>query len=164
LTGQRAQTTLAAIQAGGDATTVATAGENMKRRILLVEDDDLNRDMLSRRLALENYDVIEAVDGLEALALARSESPDLILMDVNLPRMDGWQATRQLKDDETTRATPIVMLTAHAMKGDDQRCLDAGCDAYQTKPIDWAQLMSCLETLLNRKGPVDGIPFAAGCR
>ena len=136
----------------------------MKHKILLVEDDEMNRDMLSRRLKLEDYDVVEAVDGLAGVALARSESPDLILMDISLPELDGWQATRRLKGDDTTRSIPVVILTAHAMMGDKQRCFEAGCDGYETKPIDWPRLMSCMETLLNRKGSADGICVPAGCR
>src|SRR5262245_13396595 len=139
--------------------------QTMTYKILLVEDDEMNRDMLSRRLTLDDYDVVQAGDGLTALTLAHTEAPDLILMDINLPELDGWQATRQLKSNEATRSITIIVLTAHAMKGDEQRCLDAGCDAYETKPIEWARLTSTMQTLLNNKGSIDGIPvgLVAGC-
>jgi CheY-like chemotaxis protein len=126
------------------------------KKILLVEDDEMNRDMLSRRLRLEDYDVIEAGDGLFALEQARSEMPDLILMDISLPGLDGWEATRRLKADEATRGIPVIALTAHAMPADRQRCFDAGCDGYETKPIDWERLTLCLDNSLNKKGPADG--------
>jgi CheY-like chemotaxis protein len=135
----------------------------MTHKILIVEDDDMNRDMLCRRLQLEDYEVIEAADGLAALALARSELPDLILMDVSLPKMDGCQATRHLKGEEITRGIPVIMLTAHAMESDRQRCFEAGCDAYETKPVDWGRLMSSMEAQLNNKGSTDGIRVGAGC-
>jgi two-component system cell cycle response regulator DivK len=125
----------------------------MSAKILVVEDDELNRDMLSRRLELENLQVFQAADGLEGIALARSESPDLILMDISLPELDGWQATQRLKADSKTRDIPVIALTAHAMTGDAQRFLDAGCDAYETKPIDWPRLMSAIDALLGVKDP-----------
>lgn len=138
----------------------------MAQKILLVEDDDMNRDMLSRRLSLEEYDVVEAADGLVALELARSECPDLILMDMSLPNLDGCEATRRLKSNDATRDIPIIMLTAHAMAGDRQRCFEAGCDAYETKPVDWGRLMSSMETQLNKKGTADGssVRVSVGCR
>ncbi len=122
----------------------------MKHKVLIVEDDEMNRDMLSRRLELEHYDVVQAVNGLEGISLARSETPDLILMDISLPELDGWQATRRLKGDEATRLIPVVALTAHAMTGDGERFFAAGCDAYETKPIDWQRLMTTMATLLDK--------------
>jgi CheY-like chemotaxis protein len=127
----------------------------MSPKILLVEDDETNRDVLSRVLIMDGYFVLEAVNGLEAIAIACSEAPDLILMDVSLPELDGWQATKRLKSDPTTQHIPIIVLTAHAMHGDKQRSFEAGCDAYETKPIDWPRLLTAMETLLNR-GSEDG--------
>ena len=130
----------------------ANTGENfMNPKILLVEDDEMNRDMLSRRLELENYAVVQAVNGLEAIAQARAEVPDLILMDISLPELDGWEATRRLKADAATRAIPVIALTAHAMTGDGARFFEAGCEAYETKPIDWQRLMTAMTTLLNKR-------------
>ena len=120
----------------------------MNSKILLVEDDEMNRDMLSRRLELEGYRVVQAVNGLEGIDLARTEAPSLILMDMSLPELDGWQATRRLKDDAATRAIPVVALTAHAMCGDAQKVFQAGCDAYETKPVDWQRLMATMTALL----------------
>jgi CheY-like chemotaxis protein len=125
----------------------------MTSKILLVEDDEMNRDMLSRRLELEDYVVVQAVNGLQGIALARSEAPDLILMDISLPELDGWQATRRLKGDQSTRPIPVIALTAHAMTGDAQRFFEAGCDAYETKPIDWQRLMTAMTTLLDKRRP-----------
>ncbi len=117
-------------------------------RILLVEDNELNRDMLSRRLSRRGHRVVEATDGEAALALAASERPDLILMDMSLPVVDGWEATRRLKDAPETRAIPIIALTAHAMSGDRDKALDAGCDDYDTKPIELPRLLEKIEALL----------------
>jgi CheY-like chemotaxis protein len=117
-------------------------------KILLVEDNEMNRDMLSRRLVRKGYDVIMAVDGQQGVDMARSESPDLVLMDMSLPVMDGWEASRMLKGDEATRAIPIIALTAHAMAEDRQSALDAGCDDYDTKPVDLKRLLSKIEALL----------------
>ena len=117
-------------------------------RILLVEDNEMNRDMLARRLARKGYEVSVAVDGEEGVALARASLPDLILMDMSLPVLDGWEATRRLKADPATRATPVIALTAHAMTGDRERALEAGCDDYDTKPIDFPGLLAKIETLL----------------
>src|SRR5919109_2334586 len=103
-------------------------------RILLVEDNEMNRDMLSRRLARREYEVLVAVDGGEGVMMAGSEAPDLILMDMSLPVMDGWEATRQIKAALETNAIPVIALTAHAMAGDEERALAAGCGAYETKP------------------------------
>ncbi len=117
-------------------------------KILLVEDNEMNRDMLSRRLGRKGYDVVIAVDGQEGVDRARSEAPDLILMDMSLPVKDGWTATRELKDDPSTAATPIIALTAHAMSGDRERALEAGCDDYDTKPIELPRLLEKIKTLL----------------
>ena len=118
-------------------------------RILLVEDQEMNRDMLSRRLKKRGYEVSIAVDGAEGVDKARSESPDLILMDMSLPVMDGWEATRTLKADEATRSIPVVALTAHAMSTDREKALAAGCDAYETKPVELPRLIETMEKLLS---------------
>ena len=117
-------------------------------RILLVEDQEMNRDMLSRRLKKRGYEVSIAVDGAEGVDKARSEFPDLILMDMSLPVMDGWEATRTLKADEATRSIPVVALTAHAMSTDREKALAAGCDAYETKPVELPRLIETMEKLL----------------
>lgn len=122
-------------------------------KILLVEDDEMSRDMLSRRLARQGYQVVIAVDARQGLAMARSESPDLILMDLNLPGRDGWQATRQLKAASQTQTIPIIALTAHTMAGDPQIALDAGFDDYDTKPIDFPRLLEKIATALGKKLP-----------
>ena len=110
--------------------------------ILLIEDNEMNRDMLSRRLRRKGFDLISAEDGITGIELARSEKPDLILTDISLPVMDGLQATRQLKADTNTDAIPIIALTAHAMSGDREKCLAAGCDDYATKPVEFPELLS----------------------
>lgn len=117
-------------------------------KILLVEDQEMNRDMLSRRLTKRGYDVAIAVDGAEGLAMAGSETPDLILMDMSLPVMDGWEATRRIKADEATRHIPVVALTAHAMSTDREKALEAGCDGYETKPVELPKLLQTIEDLL----------------
>jgi len=117
-------------------------------KILLVEDQEMNRDMLSRRLRKRGYEVVIAVDGAEGVDKAGSEAPDLILMDMSLPVMDGWEATRKLKADQATRAIPVVALTAHAMSTDREKALDAGCDAYETKPVELPRLLETMEKLL----------------
>ena len=119
-------------------------------KILLVEDNEMNRDMLSRRLARKNYDVVMAMDGLEAVTKAQSERPDLILMDISLPVIDGREATRRIRAEAETQSIPIIALTAHAMSGDRDLALEAGCDDYETKPIDLPRLMEKIEALLNR--------------
>ena len=120
-------------------------------KILLVEDNEMNRDMLSRRLQRKGYELLIAVDGAEGVAVARLNKPDLILMDMSLPVIDGWEATRQLKGDADTRSIPIIALTAHAMSGDREKALEAGCDDYDTKPIEFARLLGKIETLLGSK-------------
>jgi len=117
-------------------------------RILLVEDNETNRDMLSRRLQRRGYDVLLAVDGQEGVSMAQSERPDLVLMDMSLPVLDGWEATRRLKGDAETKAIPVIALTAHAMRGDREEALAAGCDDYDTKPVDFVRLLGKIETLL----------------
>ena len=117
-------------------------------KILLVEDNETNRDMLSRRLMRRGYDVILAVDGESGLTLAASEAPNLILMDMNLPTLDGWEATRRLKAATATQSIPVIALTAHAMSSDRDKALEAGCDDYDTKPIELPRLLEKIETLL----------------
>ena len=119
-------------------------------KILLVEDNEMNRDMLSRRLLRKGYEVVMAVDGGQAVAMAQSEKPDLILMDMSLPVIDGWEATRRVKATETSSRIPIIALTAHAMSGDRERALDAGCDDYDTKPIEMPRLLEKIDALLAR--------------
>ena len=109
-------------------------------KILLVEDNEMNRDMLGRRLQRRGYEVVFANDGQQALDRARSEAPDLILMDLSLPVMDGWEATRQIKADPNTAGIPVIALTAHAMEQDEKKALEAGCDEFETKPVDFARL------------------------
>jgi two-component system cell cycle response regulator DivK len=121
----------------------------MMSRILLVEDNEMNRDMLSRRLERKAYEVIIAIDGQAGVNMASSESPDLILMDLSLPVIDGWEATRQIKANPTTQSIPVIALTAHAMAGDEQKALQAGCDDYDTKPVNFQRLLGKIETLLN---------------
>jgi len=120
-------------------------------KILLVEDNEMNRDMLSRRLERKGYQIVVAVDGAQGVAMAQTETPDLILMDMSLPVMDGWEATRRLKAAPETRAIPVIALTAHAMAGDREKTIEAGCDDYDTKPIDLPRLLGKIETLLQKK-------------
>jgi two-component system, cell cycle response regulator DivK len=117
-------------------------------KILLVEDNEMNINMLSRRLQKRGYGVVTALDGRQGHSLARSESPDLILMDISLPAMDGWELTRLLKSSDATRHIPIIALTAHALVTDREKALEAGCDEYETKPIDFERLSQKIETLL----------------
>jgi two-component system, cell cycle response regulator DivK len=119
-------------------------------KILLVEDNEMNRDMLSRRLLRKGYEVVMAVDGEQAVAMAQSEKPDLILMDMSLPVVDGWEATRRVKAAEASSRIPIIALTAHAMSGDRERALGAGCDDYDTKPIEMPRLLEKIDALLAR--------------
>lgn len=119
-------------------------------KILLVEDNELNRDMLSRRLARKGFEVLCAVDGAVGLDMARTAGPDLILLDMSLPVLDGWEAARQLKEGEATREIPIIALTAHALAGDREKALACGCDDYDTKPIDFARLLGKMQALLAR--------------
>jgi CheY-like chemotaxis protein len=120
-------------------------------KILLVEDNEMNRDMLSRRLVKRGYDVVIAIDGQEGVAKAQSESPDLILMDMSLPVVDGWEATRRIKSDPVTRAIPVIALTAHAMAGDEEKARAAGCDDFDTKPVELPRLLSKLEALVRKR-------------
>ncbi len=120
-------------------------------KILLVEDNEMNRDMLSRRLQKRGYEVVIAVDGQQGVALVHVEAPDLIVMDMSLPVLDGWEATRQMKAAPATRAIPIIALTAHAMAGDRERAQEAGADDFDTKPVELPRLLEKIETLLNRR-------------
>jgi CheY-like chemotaxis protein len=117
-------------------------------KILLVEDNEMNRDMLSRRLERRGYEVIVAVDGEEGVARAKADAPDLVVMDLSLPGIDGWEATRQLKAADETRSIPVLALTAHAMAGDREKALEAGCDDFDTKPVDLPRLVDKIEGLL----------------
>ena len=120
-------------------------------KILLVEDNEMNRDMLSRRLERKAFEVAIAVDGQAGVNMATSESPDLILMDLSLPVIDGWEATRQIKADPATQTIPVIALTAHAMAGDEQKALAAGCDDYDTKPVNFSRLLAKIENLLGAR-------------
>ncbi|MCZ6873487.1 MAG: response regulator [bacterium] len=117
-------------------------------KILLVEDNEMNRDMLSRRLVRRGYQVVIAIDGEQGVRLAQEEAPDLILMDLSLPVLDGWEATRQIKATPSTQAIPIIALTAHAMAGDREKAFDAGCDDYDTKPVEFPRLLGKIQTFL----------------
>ena len=121
-------------------------------KILLVEDNEMNRDMLSRRLERRGYQVVIAEDGASGVTKAKSEMPDLILMDMSLPVMDGWEATRQIKAVPETQHIPIIALTAHAMAGDEEKALAAGCNDYETKPVDLPKLLAKIDALLQSKG------------
>ena len=121
-------------------------------KVLLVEDNEMNRDMLSRRLSRKGFEVILALDGAEALQAALAEAPALILMDMSLPVMDGWEATRRIKAEAATAAIPVIGLTAHAMDGDREKCLAAGCDDYDTKPVDLPRLLEKMHAQLSRVG------------
>jgi two-component system cell cycle response regulator DivK len=120
----------------------------MAAKILLVEDNEMNRDMLSRRLARKGFQVLLAADSQEGVSVARADHPDLILMDISLPVMDGYAATRTLKADPATNAIPIIALTAHAMVGDREKCLEAGCDDHDTKPVELSRLLPKIEAHL----------------
>lgn len=117
-------------------------------KILLVEDNEMNRDMLSRRLERRGYQVVMAFDGEQGVAMAQAEKPDLILMDMSLPIIDGWEATRRVKANEATRHIPIIALTAHAMSDDREKAMQAGCDEYDTKPIDLERLLTKIQSFL----------------
>jgi two-component system cell cycle response regulator DivK len=123
------------------------------KKILLVEDNEMNRDMLSRRLTKRGYAVVMGVDGAEGVAMASSESPDLVLMDMGLPVMDGWTAARHIKSDPATARIPVIALTAETAEGDREKCLAAGCDDYDTKPVDLERLIGKIETLLAGEKP-----------
>jgi two-component system, cell cycle response regulator DivK len=117
-------------------------------KVLIVEDNEMNRDMLSRRLGRKGYEVVMAMDGEEGVRMAHSEKPDIVLMDMSLPVIDGWEATRRLKSDAATQTIPVIALTAHAMSGDREQALAAGCDDYDTKPIELPRLLEKMEALL----------------
>ena len=125
----------------------------MKAKILLVEDNEMNRDMISRRLMRKDFEVVFAFDGQQAIDMAVSEKPDLILMDLSLPVIDGWEATRRIKAVAATAHIPVIALTAHAMAGDREKAIAAGCDDYDTKPIELARLIGKIEALLDRAKP-----------
>ena len=120
-------------------------------KILLIEDNEMNRDMLSRRLQKKGYEVVIATDGEQGVTLAQAEAPAIILMDMSLPVLDGWEATRRLKAAPATRAIPIIALTAHAMSGDREKALEAGCDDFDTKPIEMGRLLEKIEALVAGK-------------
>jgi two-component system cell cycle response regulator DivK len=117
-------------------------------KVLLVEDNEMNRDMLSRRLIRRGFQVVFAMDGQQGVDLARSELPDIILMDMSLPVIDGWEATRRVKADDVTRSVPVIGLTAHAMAGDREKAIEAGCDDYDTKPVELDRLIGKIERLI----------------
>ena len=120
-------------------------------KVLLVEDNEMNRDMLSRRLARQGFEVLMAIDGEQGVQMAKTEMPDLILMDMSLPVLDGWGATRQIKAEASTQSIPLIALTAHAMAGDRDKAIEAGCDDYDTKPIELPRLLDKMDRLLNEK-------------
>ena len=117
-------------------------------KILLVEDNEMNRDMLSRRLQRRGYEVVLALDGQSGVEMTQTEAPDLVLMDMSLPVLDGWEATRRLKADAATRHIPVIALTAHAMSSDREKALEAGCDDYDTKPVELPRLLAKIDALL----------------
>ncbi|MGJ0505961.1 MAG: response regulator [Methylocystis sp.] len=120
-------------------------------KILLVEDNEMNRDMLSRRLKRNGYEVVIAVDGQQGVDMAVSETPDLILMDMSLPVIDGWEATRRVKENDATRGIPVIALTAHAMAGDREKAIEAGCEDYDTKPVEITRLLGKITALLDSR-------------
>jgi CheY-like chemotaxis protein len=122
-------------------------------RLLLIEDNEMNRDMLSRRLAKRGHQVLTAADGGEGLSLASREKPDLVIVDMSLPVLDGWDVARRLKADAGTRRIPVIALTAHVMSGDRERALEAGCDDYDVKPVEFERLLGKIEALLARGTP-----------
>ncbi len=117
-------------------------------KILLVEDNEMNRDMLSRRLRRNGYEVVIAIDGQQGVEMAAAESPDLILMDMSLPVIDGWEAARRVRENEATRKIPVIALTAHAMAGDREKAIEAGCDDYDTKPVEITRLLGKIAALI----------------
>jgi two-component system, cell cycle response regulator DivK len=117
-------------------------------KVLLIEDNEMNREMLSRRLIRRGFQVVFAMDGQQGVDLARSERPDIILMDMSLPVIDGWEATRRVKADDVTRSVPVIGLTAHAMAGDREKAIEAGCDDYDTKPVELDRLIGKIERLI----------------
>ena len=130
------------------------------KKILLVEDNEMNRDMLSRRLARRGYEVVIALDGEQGIAEATRQLPDLIIMDMSLPVMDGWESTRRLKQQSATQSIPVLALTAHAMAGERDRAMAAGCNDYDTKPVDFERLLGKIESLL---GPAPAPVPPPGC-
>lgn len=124
----------------------------MTIRVLLVEDNEMNRDMLTRRLTRKGFEVLQAIDGQQAIEMTSQMMPDLILMDMSLPVLDGWEATRRLKANADLQSIPVIGLTAHAMDGDREKCLQAGCDEYDTKPIDLPRLLEKISIQLQRVG------------
>ncbi len=122
-------------------------------KILIIEDNEENRDALARRLRRRGFDVIMAANGMDGLAMAQSEKPDLVLMDMNMPELDGWEATRRLKAAPESAAIPVIALTAHALAGDRERAIAAGCAEYHTKPVDLAALLTQIETILHQQAP-----------
>jgi two-component system cell cycle response regulator DivK len=125
--------------------------ERIMSKILLVEDNEMNRDMLSRRLERKGFEVVIAIDGQAGIDMASSSNPNIILMDLSLPVIDGWEATRRIKADPATQSIPVIALTAHAMAGDEQKALEAGCDDYDTKPIDLKRLLGKIDNLLGAR-------------
>lgn len=122
-------------------------------KILVVEDNEENRDSLCRRLQRRGHDVVSACEGKQGVAMAGSEKPDLILMDLNMPELDGWEATRQIKAAPQTKAIPVIAMTAHALSGDQETALAAGCDDYHSKPVDFPRLLTQIETILKKDQP-----------
>ena len=121
-------------------------------KVLLVEDNEMNRDMLSRRLIKRGYTVVMAIDGQQGIDMALSEKPDIILLDMSLPVVDGWEAAKQIKANDASKAVPLIALTAHAMAADRERAMSAGCDDFDTKPVELPRLLAKMETLLKAKG------------
>ena len=119
-------------------------------KILLVEDNEMNRDMLSRRLVRKKFEVVIAVDGVEGVEMSISEAPNIIIMDMSLPELDGWEATRRIKANPQTKSIPVIAMTAHAMTGDREKCLQAGCDDYDTKPVELSTLLDKIKNLISK--------------
>jgi two-component system cell cycle response regulator DivK len=124
-------------------------------KILLVEDNEMNRDMLSRRLQRKGYEVVLALDGQSGVEMTQTQAPDLVLMDMSLPVLDGWEATRRLKADTATRHIPVIALTAHAMSSDREKAIEAGCDDYDTKPVELTRLLAKIDALLRKMDAVE---------